>query len=221
MRATQVIKGSMKSPDAFSPELIEAEYQRLSHDLGWRLFTCPIRNIETASVALITINPGGSKFEEPQWSVESGSAYELESWKGRPPGQENLQRQVRRMFEIMNIPPAEVLSGYLVPFRSPRWQALPHKSASFHFGIRLWQEILKKAKVRTVIAFGKDIAPQIVSLLNATALTEHPTGWGEQKIALYRIENDGSLIVLPHLSTFKLFSNKKYEGAFRVMLSKI
>jgi hypothetical protein len=212
---------TMKSEGSFSPAEIQAEHERLGHKLGWRLFTCPFQNIETASVALITINPGGSEFEEPRWSVEDGSAYELESWKNRPPGQENLQRQVRRMFEIMNIPPAKVLSGYLVPFRSQRWQALPHKSTSIHFGIKIWREVFKKTNVRTVIAFGKDIAPQMVSLLNATSLTEYPTGWGEQKISMYRFGQGGSLVVLPHLSTFKLFSDQKYESAFRVVLGKI
>jgi hypothetical protein len=211
----------MRFESSFSPTEIQAEHERLGHKLGWRLFTCPVQNIETASIALITINPGGSTFEESQWSVEAGSAYEIESWKKRPPGQENLQRQVRRMFEIMNVPLATVLSGYLVPFRSQRWQNLSHKPASIQFGINIWQEVFKSAKVRTVITLGKDMAPQIVSLLNATSLTEHPTHWGDKRISLYRFGQGGSLIVLPHLSTFKLFSDKKYEGGFRAVLDKI
>jgi hypothetical protein len=211
----------MKSKNSFSPTEIQAEHERLGHKLGWRLFTCPVRNIETASTALITINPGGSKVEEPQWSVEAGSAYEIESWKNRPPGQENLQRQVRRMFAIMNVLPESVLSGYLVPFRSQRWKDLSHKPASIQFGINIWREVFKSAKVQTVITLGKDMAPQMVSLLNASSLTEHPTNWGDQKFSLYRFGHGGSLIVLPHLSTFKLFSNKKYEDGFRAVLDKI
>jgi hypothetical protein len=118
----------MEDKDTFSPATIQAAYQRLGHRLGWRLLTCPARNIESATVALVTINPGGANFEPPRWSVEAGSAYVIERWKGRPPGQETLQRQVRRMFEIMNVKPAEALSGYLVPFRSPSWGALSEKS---------------------------------------------------------------------------------------------
>jgi len=139
----------MKSENSYSPAEIQAEHERLGHKLGWRLFTCPAQNIKTASVALITINPGGSTFEEPQSSVEAGSAYEIESWKKRPPGEENLQRQVRRMFAIMNVLPESVLSGYLVPFRSQRWQTLLHKPASVQFGINIWREVFKSAKVRT------------------------------------------------------------------------
>jgi hypothetical protein len=125
------------------------------------------------------------------------------------------------MFEIMNLPLSEALSGYLVPFRSQRWQVLSNKSSSIHFGITIRREIFQKTRVRLVIAFGKDIAPQMVSLLDATSLTEHPTYWGEQRISLYRFGHEGHLIVLPHLSTFKLFSDKKYEDGFRAVLDKI
>ncbi len=211
----------MQPEYSFSSEKIEAACQTLGHDLGWRLLTCPSRNIEAAEIALITINPGGGEFEAPQWSVEAGSAYEIESWKGHLPGEENLQRQVRRMFEVMGAPPSEILSGYLVPFRSRRWQNLPRKADSIRYGVGIWREILKKAKVRTVIAFGKDIAPQMVSLLDAGSLTEHPTYWGEQKISRYRFGDGGNLLVLPHLSTFKLFSDRKYENAFLAALGAI
>src|SRR4051812_36399658 len=95
----------MSEGRSFSQSSIEAEYERLAHTLGWRLLTCPARNVESASVALITSNPGGSVREPPRWSVEDGSAYVIESWKNRPPGEENLQRQVRRMCEVMRLHP--------------------------------------------------------------------------------------------------------------------
>ena len=74
-----------------SASTIESEYRRLGHTLGWRFLTCPERNIDGASVALVTINPGGANFEPAKWSVEEGSAYEIERWKDCAPGQENLQ----------------------------------------------------------------------------------------------------------------------------------
>jgi len=180
----------MRAVGPISESVIESECQRLGHKLGWRLFTCPMQNIETAVVAMIAINPGGDTFEPPVWSVETGSAYVVESWKGRSPGQETLQRQVRRMFEIMNVRPEEVLSGYLVPFRSRRWKYLSRKSDSVRFGIKIWREILRKSKVQTIVAFGKDIAPLIIPLLDATPRTTHATGWGEQTIELYSFGAD-------------------------------
>lgn len=127
-------------------------------------------------MALITINPGGGCFEPPSWSVEAGSAYAIESWKSCAPGHEKLQRQVIRMFQIMGVKPEEVLSGYLVPFRSQEWGKLPRKSESISFGIGLWQEVLKQAKVETVIAFGKDTAPHMIKILEARLRATHPAG---------------------------------------------
>jgi hypothetical protein len=204
----------MKSESSYSPAEIQAEHERLGHKLGWRLFTCPAQNIETASVALITINPGGSKFEEPRWSVEAGSAYAIESWKDRPPGQESLQRQVRRMFEIMAVKSEEVLSGYLVPFRSSTWNALENKQASKEFGLSIWRDILDRPKPRTVIAFGKDIADDIASLLDAKGCKKYSAGWGEQTIDTFHHGSGGKLIVLPHLSRFSLFNRPQSEEAF-------
>jgi hypothetical protein len=204
----------MKPESSYSPVEIQAEHERFGHKLGWRLFTCPVQNIETASVALITINPGGSKFEEPRWSVEAGSAYEIESWKGRPPGQENLQRQVRRMFEIMAVKPKEVLSGYLVPFRSSTWNALEKKQASKDFGMAIWRDILDRLKPRTVIAFGKDIADDVASLLDARDCKKYSAGWGEQTIDTFLYGTGGKLIILPHLSRFSLFNRPQSEAAF-------
>ncbi len=60
----------------FSQPAIETVYERLGHHLGWRLLTCPARNIETTKVALVTTNPGGQELEPPLWSVEAVSEFE-------------------------------------------------------------------------------------------------------------------------------------------------
>jgi hypothetical protein len=197
-----------------SPDSIEAEYERLGHQLGWRLLTCPWKNIGQASVALITINPGGGRYENAQWSVEEGSAYVVESWKGQAPGTEKLQRQVRRMFRLIGIAPSDILSGYLVPFRSRSWGDLPKKPESLHFGKKLWREILAHSNIRTVFAFGKDAGPHVASLFGAKLEIRHEAGWGTETIDRYCFGRDGVLIVLPHLSRFGLFGRARSEAAF-------
>ncbi len=203
-----------------SPTFIEAEYRRLGHTQGWRFLTCPEGNIDSASVALVTINPGGGTFEPPRWSVEAGSAYEIESWKGYAPGQENLQRQIRRMFQVMDVSPHKALTGYFVPFRSRNWEELPLKADSISFGIRLWQEVFERARIRTVIAFGKEIAPYMITILDARCVARRPAGWGTETIDEYRFDTDGRLHVLPHLSRFGLFGRPQSESAFRSALEQ-
>jgi hypothetical protein len=62
------------------------------------------------------------------------------------------------MFRVMDISPDNILSGYFVPFRSRNSDELPRKSESISFGVGLWQEVFKRARVQTIIAFGKDTA---------------------------------------------------------------
>ena len=211
----------MKNDFSFSTQSIETEYLKLGHTLGWRLLTCPARNLTDASICLITLNPGGHECERPRWSVEDGSAYVVESWKNCVSGEEKLQRQVRRMFELMEVAPEDVLSGYLVPFRSPSWSKLPEKDASLAFGLRLWKDILEKSKTRILISLGKDISRHIVDLLAMSKPTRHRVDWGEQTIDVYSGDNR-KLIVLPHLSRFSLFGRMKHptsESVFRDIYS--
>ena len=99
---------------------IEAEYRRLGHTIGWRFVTSSEKNIGKADVALVTQNPGGDVDDPnaPRWSVENGNAYGIESWRGVPAGQDPLQIQVKRMFEVLGVDINSVLSGYFVPFRA-------------------------------------------------------------------------------------------------------
>jgi hypothetical protein len=203
-----------------SPTSIEAEYERLGHTLGWRFLTCPEGNIGTATVALVTENPGGASFQAPRWSVEEGSAYEIERWKGCAPGQANLQRQVRRMFQVMGVKPDKVLSGYFVPFRSQEWNKLSNKSASIAFGINLWRKIFAQTNVQTVIAFGsRNCGTHIVNILGAKHHASYPAAWGELTIDEYRFGSNRRLVVLPHLSRFSLFGRPQSEAAFRTAIS--
>jgi hypothetical protein len=201
---------------SFAAEIIDAEYSRRGYTLGWRLFTCPARNVETAELALITLNPAGNKDEpERRWSVEAGSAYVTESWKNFPPGEERLQRQVKRMFEIADQKPESVLSGYLVPFRSPAWSELANREAAREFGKNLWRAILMQTNLKIIVVFGKDIGGDVAQLLNARGDCRFMSGWGNQSIDAYRFAETGRLIVLPHLSRFALFGRPQSEQAFR------
>ena len=123
------------------------------------------------------------------------------------------------MFEVMDAKPFEVLSGYLVPFRSREWNKLSEKSASILFGIGLWREVFERAKVQTVIAFGKEVGPHLISILSATLQDRHPSGWGTLSIEQHRFGRNGRLVVLPHLSRFGLFGRPTSEAAFRAALA--
>jgi hypothetical protein len=209
--------------NVLSEAVVEDEYRRLDHTLGWRFLTCPYKNVEDATTALITLNPGGAKFYDPIWSVESGSAYEVECWPGFAAGQAPLQKQVRRMFELARVLPKDVLSGYLVPFRSRSWKELPRQDKSLDFGRHLWTHVFAQTKATTIFAFGKSVAPSLVGILQAVhPPTKCRAGWGKQTIDVYRLEGAKRLIVLPHLSRFPLFNrpHSESESAFLKALAE-
>ena len=62
------------------------------------------------------------------------------------------------------------------------------------------------------------MAPHVIELLRANSGVQHPAGWGEQTIDVYRFRTEGRLIVLPHLSRFSLFNREESERSFREVL---
>ncbi|NIR59664.1 MAG: hypothetical protein GWO02_09145, partial [Gammaproteobacteria bacterium] len=113
---------------AFGPQDIQREHDWLGCQLGWRFLYAPERTLREADVALITLNPGGDRYQPPAWSYEGGDAYCSERWGDCEPGAHALQRQVQRLFAIMSVEPTAVLSGVLVPFRSRRWESWPQQA---------------------------------------------------------------------------------------------
>jgi len=121
----------------------------------------------------------------------------------------------------MNIGPEYVLSVYFVPFRSQSWDDLPYKPDSIEFGLRIWRDVLKRVAVHTIIAFGKEISPHMIDILDGARIeARHSAGWGTEIIDKYRFGPRGRLIVLSHLSHFKLFSKPQSEAAFRFALEQ-
>lgn len=207
--------------EPFSAAMIEAEHNRLGHRLGWRFLYGPERNLKTAEVAVISLNPGGDSYEPPAWSCETGSAYVHESWKERPPGTENHQVQIRRMLDLLHVSPENVVAGTFIPFRSPRWKDLANRRASIAFGERLWRWALAGSKVTTIVAVGRagGLDKLVCDMTQCrTLLQEMPAGWGDQKLRKYT-NGDGRIVVsIPHVSQFKIFGRPASDNAFTEIL---
>lgn len=154
---------------------------------------------------MIATNPGGHKPEDPILSVEDGSAYETERWEEQPAGQERLQRQVLRLFEIIGERPSDVLSGYLVPFRSRSWAKLPFQAEALAFAKPIWKALLSASPAVTIISFGHESAAHIVAIDGGKPIQSLDAGWGRVGINIFGLPRGRALISLPHLSRYGLF----------------
>lgn len=183
---------------------IEQAYRNSGNTMGWRLLASPESTLDGSKFAFIGLNPGGSSVDAEQ-SVfampEGESAYVHESWAGNAAGESPLQRQVRALFNRLDVAPDAVLAGNLVPFRSPDWDRLVDPKGSLAFGKALWGRILRQAGASVVITMSGVTTKAVADLLGVQNMTRYPVGWGN--ITAQRGAFDGgSLIGLPHLSRF-------------------
>jgi hypothetical protein len=100
-----------------------------------------------------------------------------------------------------------VLSGYLVPFRSPTWAALKAPEEARDFGVELWRKLLGGRRPRLTFTIGQIVFQSMQEIFDGDKASEHASGWGKIKIRVCEYEG-GKLIGLPHLSRFQLFSDK-------------
>ncbi|MEA3208538.1 MAG: hypothetical protein QOE70_1595 [Chthoniobacter sp.] len=207
--------------------LIESEYPRLGHNLGWRFLYTPKSTLSSkAEVVFFGLNPGGGQDEGVQVSCESGNAYLVEGWDhGRP---NRLQKQVRAFYqlvadawrcsrdELMN----KSLAANLWPFRSREFLSSEAGSAEANRFIKhLWAPVLAEIRPKVLVTMGGFTTRRIHEILRSRCdiadEKSERTGWGNVTYGLARaISSNGTtlLIALPHLSRFAIFNRSGGES---------
>lgn len=186
---------------------IEQAYKTSGNSMGWRFLSCPAKNLEGAEVAFIGLNPGGSSVDADHGEIamSEGSAYRDERWAGYEAGQSPLQKQVLSLFALLKQRPEDVLSGNLVPFRSPDWKTLADPEFSVRFGEGLWAEVLEIARPSLVVTMGDQATKSVCKLLNVQKLERKKVGWGNVS-AKRGTHEYGTIVGLPHLSRFGIMN---------------
>jgi hypothetical protein len=219
---------------------IEAAYERLGHQIGWRFVTGPKSGFrDGVDVALVTLNPGGDfdPPEHPHGSSEMGSAYIVESWDGLPPGRAPLQLQVRQLFaalaRVLDESSGDALLGraltaHFIPFRSPSFDRLGSRPESVEFARQLWARLLPALKPRIIVTMDTTTAAALIVILGSTlcppASKSLPVGWGTYEADLHRFASTPSprvLLRLPHLSRFKVFTRSQSAPYLREIFAQV
>ena len=202
---------------------ISKAYLESKNSFGWRLLMSPSSVLDGAEIAFVGLNPGGSSqlSNHAEFAMEKGSAYVVETWgNSKEPGNSRLQKQVRALFAGLSVAPESVLAGNLVPFRSPSWKSLENKDFSVKFGEALWEDIIHRASPSLVIGMGHDVFAPLSRILKTTDNPKRVSiGWG--KISAKKATfPSGSLVVLPHLSTFSFINKKESADALRCLFGE-
>jgi hypothetical protein len=193
---------------------IESEYAAGGYRLGWRLLASPWCTVMGAKVAFIGLNPGGKGVTagHGELCMESGSAYEAESWAGHPPGASPLQKQVQYLFQRLRVKPETVLAGNLIPFRSRNAASLGRTKEAIDFGERLWRRILATAKPELVVTMGSVSASSLRRIGKIEHVTTYKVCWGNVTASAGQGENF-RLICLPHLSRYTIMDRERSRAA--------
>ena len=144
-----------------------------------------------------------------KFATSSGSAWAVESWKGRPPGQAPLQRQVLSLFEMLGERPENILAGNLVPFRSPDWKALPgDRKAAVAFGKELWRDMIQRARPSLIVASGKLPFDALREALGGAEPEKYGLNW-RRAPGRRCAWPGGELVGLPHLSRYPVVTTRR------------
>jgi len=216
----------MGTPDIFDDTVkrIEAAYRQLGHQLGWRFLVGRRRTLSpTARTAFITLNPGGRQKpkDHGEASSEGGSAYLLESWSGRPPGESKLQKQVLGLFRGLDEELDDTLCAYFIPFRSPTLATLLRRKESTAFALELWRNIFEHIHPDLVVCIGEDTERALRSIWGKPAMaTRHPVGWGAQTVTIASYASH-LLVRFPHLSHFGVFGRAASEKQLQAIFAEV
>lgn len=219
--AVQCVRNPKNMKHADVENRIEQAYAKSGNSMGWRFLSCPAEAMNGARVAFVSMNPGGCRPEPERdgFSMPSGkSAYRDESW-GSPVGESKLQKQVLSLFERVGEDPEKVLSGHLVPFRSPDWKSLLDQRGSVRFGEELWSKILKDIQPQIVIAMGGEVIASISRILRINELERIPVNWGNITASRGTFAH-GKFIGLPHLSRFSIMNRPESQPALGHLFGK-
>jgi hypothetical protein len=223
---------------------IRAAYKELGHSMSWTFLYTPQSTLHSSQkLFFIALNPAGDKYgypEEP--SCEEGNDYLHGDWdqikwkRGNAP----LQLQVQALFKKIaasmngNISPETFMDTSLaanyIPFRSKMEKTLVNKERTLVFARALWSCIFSFVQPAVIICIAVDAYNGLKSILQDKGFQlVHPEkgkhiGWGNVTYHLTEL-SDGNrtviLVRLPHLSRYKVCSNKKCETEIEEITTRI
>ena len=203
----------------------EAACAELGHPYGFNPWLLSSIDAFSADPRLLVmgLNPAGAK-DYPEhrgrFRFETMNGY-FHKWDG--PDWSPLQQQVHTLFSeiqrrvgddgvLAEFARVRVVTGSLVPFRSPGEDSLHRCAESLAFGRELWGEVFAHWMPQAAVTFGETPFDELSKLLGReTNEVKFPSGWGRTTLTLREFANGTRLLGLPHLSRYRIFG--RAQGA--------
>jgi len=210
---------------------------------GWRFLYNSKKTIDSNNgICLLALNPGGKEENQDHGkeSCENGSAILTERWKNYDAGMSLLQIQYKQLFmeiaanigeQDYKIVLEKSLIGFFIPFRSPNFEEINlYEKDLLNFGKVLWSEIFSKCTPKVIVCIDQKTYKSIHELL-VVNLQFKPienkifkSGWGNVTVNLAHFHKENkkiSILRLPHLSTYKLFSNDSSKDKIKEIIKEL
>jgi len=183
-------------------KLLTTEEGARGYTDGFKLLFCPWRLIDTADTLFLSLNPGNDPSGEFMRiaSDERGNSYLVQRQAKHSP----IADQYRQLCEFIGKNPEEVLTGTLMPFRTPRWDK-QRDAPSIEVTEPFWRNIFESGKIRQVFCMGRDVESAVVKQSKAQIDCQIPANWGNLSIRRYTTESGMKVYGLLHFSTYKMF----------------
>ena len=185
---------------------------------GYKLLYCPWDTIGKSSTAFVSLNPGNAPVNANLRLIsdERGNSYEVEKNITKSP----INKQFLELCKFLNKKPSEILAGTVCPFRSSSWNSLTkrQRDAGIKIGQKFWSEVL--LNIDLIVCVGYESANIICGILDFEDDIIIDSGWGDLKLKRYNNSKNQTMVSLPHLSTFKLFSRQQCIGPLREILKR-
>jgi hypothetical protein len=216
----------------------------LNHKIGWRFINSSIETIQKNSgIGIITLNPGGKKYEQPVFALNNRkNAYLDENWGNFSKGQDPLQIQIKALFKEINKRWSynsdykelmrDSFMAHLIPYRSNSYDDLSNKKATIFISKEIWTSFVnsKFFDFKIIICIGKKQFKILEEILTNETNFEKmnskliSTGWGNYQSEISTFSNSTKkfkLVYLQHLSRFKIFNRKEGEESVKKLIDYI
>lgn len=188
---------------------------------GYKLLYCPWKLLEESKTVFLSLNPGRvpDEFEKKAISEERGNSYSIELKQSVSP----LNEQFIKLFQLIDTPIEQVLTGAYVPFRSNRWSDLNElqKLSALQFASNFWTPVVLRSEL--VVCCGRlvfqEVAKSVEPFIHSSQ--SYPSGWGKTLLQVITLDTGVRILGTPHLSSYRLLNNDNSRASLSRLFSQI